>query len=247
MLLDVDVQGQHDVVAGHRGLRARPLDDVADVGLGQAAPIDDDLAETRRGRAGSRPTAARCRCGRSDRRGGSPRPSWCAAPRAEISFMKPSACAAIVPVRIRPARHGDDLHARADRRRSRSPPSPRARCPRRPAPGAGARGFASRGAVWIRSQTSIAWSPFMPSSARSRAKPSGVTCAGRDVDVVRRADGGQHLPLAVADLAAHGGQHLGPDDAVGGDPEEGVALDHLQVEQAPGERRGTRPARRRAK
>ena len=110
--------------------------------------------------------------------------------------------------------------------------------------GAVARAFASRGAVCSRSQTSHR---LVAVHAQQRAQPreplAGCTAPGVHVDVVRGPDGGQHLPLAVADLAAHGGQRLGPDDAVGGEPEEGVAFDHLQVEQPAGDARGTAPAR----
>ena len=85
----------------------------------------------------------------------------------------------------------------------------------------------------IRSQTSMACSPFMPSSARSRANTSAVITRGRDVDVVGRPYGRQHLPLPIANLAAHGRQQVGPDDAVGRHPEERVALDDLKVEEPP--------------
>ena len=79
-LLHLGVEGQHDVVAGHGGLacsaprRCRGCRSWAGRG-DRRRPCG-----SRRGRAGSRPTAARCRCGRSDRPGGSPRPSWRAAP-----------------------------------------------------------------------------------------------------------------------------------------------------------------------
>ena len=88
----------------------------------------------------------------------------------------------------------------------------------------------------MRSQTSIASSPFMPSSAAQPREPLGGELPRRDVDVVRRPHRRQHLPLAVADLPAHRRQDLGVDDAVGGDPEERVPLDDLQVEEPPGDR-----------
>src|SRR6266498_4807018 len=45
----------------------------------------------------------------------------------------------------------------------------------------------------------------------------------------------QHLALAVANLPTDGGERLGSNDAVGGDAEEDVALDHLQVKQPAGD------------
>ena len=90
--------------------------------------------------------------------------AWCAAPRPTSR----SCSRARAPPSARTDSCGaprHDLDARADRRRSRSTPSPRARCPRTSI-GAGASALA--GVAASRSQTSIAWSPF---DAQERPQP----------------------------------------------------------------------------
>ena len=168
-----------------------PFDDVADVGLGQPAPIDDDLVEAGVAAQVAVPLPLDPGAADRDRRRGSPRPSSARSSSAEISFMKPSTCAASVAVRVRPARHRDDLDARQidagldrrhrlardvlgeqhGRRRARVAPAPLA----------------------IRSHTSIAWSPFMPSSGAQPREHLGLSAArGVHVDVVRGPHRRQH-------------------------------------------------------
>ena len=158
--------------------------------------------------------------------------------------MKPSTCAASVAERVRPPRHRDDLDARADRRRSRSTPSPRARCPRRSARGARrARRWPAAAAQPLPHVDRLVAVHAQQRRAAART-PRAVTAPGVHVDVVRGPHRRQHLALAIADLPAHRRQHLGADDAVGGDAEEDVALDDLQVEQPPRDGDEARPARR---